>query len=163
MRFRRAPFGWPPAQPSGSEVVGLLGEEVNVAAPGWYPNPDRTQTLRYWDGERWTEHSTLPAVGTPPGAGQLAYGPAIQSPETNGMATAGLVLGILGAVIEWGGILTLTAGILAIVFGSIGIGRAGRLGGTGRGRAITGLILGCFSLVAYLFWGLVTFGFLWII
>lgn len=140
-----------------------MGEEASVAAPGWYPNPDHTQTLRYWDGERWTEHSTLPAVATQPGAVPMGYGPTIRAPETNGMATAALVLGILGAVIEWGGILTLTAGILAIVFGSIGIGKADRLGGTGKGRAITGLILGCFALVAYLFWGLVTFGFLWII
>lgn len=27
---------------------------------GWYPHPEMAQTLRYWDGENWTE-STAPA------------------------------------------------------------------------------------------------------
>ncbi|WP_418059863.1 DUF2510 domain-containing protein [Pimelobacter simplex] len=25
-------------------------------APGWYPDPQMTNTQRYWDGGRWTEH-----------------------------------------------------------------------------------------------------------
>ncbi len=26
-------------------------------APGWYPDPTQPGTQRYWDGEKWTEHS----------------------------------------------------------------------------------------------------------
>jgi uncharacterized Tic20 family protein len=35
------------------------------ASPGWYPTPEGTQ--RYWDGNRWTEHSA-PAGVSPPTA-----------------------------------------------------------------------------------------------
>lgn len=24
--------------------------------PGWYPDPDKPGSQRYWDGEAWTEH-----------------------------------------------------------------------------------------------------------
>ena len=34
--------------------------------PGWYADPHGGGGQRYWDGERWTEHSTAPAVA--PGA-----------------------------------------------------------------------------------------------
>lgn len=36
-------------------------DESTKAAPGWFPNPDHPGLLRYWDGERWTEH-TAPAA-----------------------------------------------------------------------------------------------------
>ena len=26
------------------------------AKPGWYPHPQMHDTLRYWDGARWTDH-----------------------------------------------------------------------------------------------------------
>jgi hypothetical protein len=140
-----------------------------MTAPGWYPNPDGTPTYRYWDGDRWTEH-----IGpqTPPGPIYGGYGPGgpmtmampVQAPvASNGLATAALVLGILGAVIEWGGVLTLLAGVLAIIFGAVGMSRAVRLGNLGKGRAVAGLVLGCIAVVAYLIWGLVSFGVLWLI
>ena len=52
----------------------------------------------------------------------------------NGLATAGLVLGILGFL--W------PCAILGIIFGAIGLGRAAQLGGEGRVRAQWGLGLG---------------------
>jgi hypothetical protein len=27
-----------------------------AAPPGWYPNPDGSETRRYWNGSKWTEH-----------------------------------------------------------------------------------------------------------
>jgi uncharacterized protein DUF4190/uncharacterized protein DUF2510 len=139
-----------------------------MSVPGWYPNPDGTATSRYWDGNGWTQHTGPPGPPAPPTgylyAAQMPGAmPMMPAVETNGIATASLVLGILGAVIEWGGILTLAAGVLAIVFGVIGIGKAGRLGNRGRGQAIAGLLLGCIALVAYFLWGLLTVGILWII
>ena len=35
--------------------------------PGWFPDPHGGIALRYWDGVRWTDLTTLPA-GAPPHA-----------------------------------------------------------------------------------------------
>lgn len=51
-------------------------------------------------------------------------------PTPNPLATAGLVFGILG-----------NACLLGWILSGIGLARAGRRGGTGRGKAITGLVL----------------------
>ncbi len=62
----------------------------------------------------------------------------------NGLATASLVLGILGIVLFW--FLGFIMSILAIVFGGIGLGRA-KAGAPGKGSAMAGLILGIVGLV----------------
>lgn len=33
-------------------------ELSNSATPGWYADPAGAKSLRYWDGSRWTEHTT---------------------------------------------------------------------------------------------------------
>ncbi len=65
----------------------------------------------------------------------------------NGMATAALVLGILALITSWtvfGGIIL---GLLAVILGFLGLRKARRGLATGRGRAITGIILGLVSIV----------------
>jgi len=64
----------------------------------------------------------------------------------NGMATAGMVLGILGIVLCWVPGVGLLCALLGIVFGSIGLSRAGRLH-RGRGAAVTGLVCGILGFV----------------
>ncbi len=63
---------------------------------------------------------------------------------TNGLATASLVLGILGIALFW--FLGFIMSILAIVFGGVGLDRA-RAGGPGKGSAMAGLILGIIGLL----------------
>jgi hypothetical protein len=145
-----------------SKQTADIRNEDAVTDPGWYPNPDGTPTTRYWDGAQWTAHTVIPPPGPYQQGPMVAGFPVAYPAPTNGIATASLVLGLLGAVIEWGGLLTLAAGVLAVIFGAVGIGRAGRTN-QGHGRAVAGLILGCIAIVAYIFWGAVTAGVLWLI
>lgn len=43
---------------------------------GWYDNPERPGTLRYWDGSAWTDHvhEQQPAQAPPPSAAQTYIG-----------------------------------------------------------------------------------------
>lgn len=94
----------------------------------------------------------------PPQYVQIVAPPVVQivRPETNGLATASLVLGIITAVcfatiLGW--IFVPILGLLTIIFGFIGLANAGKLNGLGRGRAIAGLILGFAPVVlAAIFW-----------
>lgn len=68
----------------------------------------------------------------------------------NGLGTAGLVLGIIGVVCNltvylW--FVGLIVGVLAIVFGAIGRGRANRGEATNKGAATAGLVMGIISAV----------------
>ena len=63
---------------------------------------------------------------------------------TNGLATASLVLGILGIALFW--FLGFIMSILAIVFGGVGLSRA-KAGAPGKGVAIAGLTLGIVGLL----------------
>ena len=125
--------------------------------PGWYPEPV-TRRYRWWDGIQWAFYdpnapaaaAAAPVGPTPtnPYAG-VVY-PATYRRPTNGMATASLVLGIIG-------ILTcflILPSLLAVIFGTIGIIVANRRGGTGKGVAIWGLVLGGLVLATFVAAGL---------
>jgi hypothetical protein len=86
---------------------------------------------------------------------QVIYQQVVKAPS-NGMAIAALVLGIvaivtgvwipipiLGLVMMF---LAFAPAVLAVIFGHVGIRNAGRLGGLGRGAALTGLVLGYVTL-----------------
>ena len=70
--------------------------------------------------------------------------------QRNGIGTAAGVLGIVAAILmfvpyaDYGAI---GLGVLAVIFGGVGISRAGRLGGAGKGMAITGLVLGLIAVI----------------
>lgn len=71
-------------------------------------------------------------------------GPHMIAPR-NGVGTAALVLGVIGvltAVFMIGGLL----GLVAIVLGMVGIGRAKRGEATNRGSAMAGVVLGLLAL-----------------
>jgi hypothetical protein len=83
-----------------------------------------------------------PPYGQPPG--NAPYGMPAQPPPGNGWGVAALVTGLVGLCLPFVG------GLLAIVFGIVGIKRAGKTH-TGKGMSIAGLILGLASLAL---WGL---------
>lgn len=62
-------------------------------------------------------------------------------PEANGMATASLVVGILGCVLFFTGVLAALLGLTAVGLGVAGLSRA-KSAGSGRGVSIWGIALG---------------------
>jgi len=70
------------------------------------------------------------------------------SQEGNGLAVAGLVLGILAACLFFVPFLNWILGILGIIFGGVGLSKANRIGGKNKGLAIAGLVLGVVGLIA---------------
>ncbi len=89
-----------------------------------------------------------PNYGFTPGPGPQGmpppgYAPQGGPPPGNGMAVAALVLGILALVLCIVPFLNWILAILGVVFGALGMSKANKIGGKGKGLAITGLILGC--------------------
>lgn len=84
----------------------------------------------------------------PPYGQQMPYGApgtpyaAYQPKPTNGLAIAALVTSLAGFV------FCFVAGIVAIVLGVLGMNKAKEIGGTGRGMAIAGTVIGSVQVVA---------------
>ncbi len=81
--------------------------------------------------------------GVPPDAGGYA------APPRNGLSVAAMVLGIVaisGALFA-AGLLDIICGILAVVFGIIGMRQANRGQSTRKGFAISGLVTGLISVI----------------
>jgi len=70
--------------------------------------------------------------------------------RTSGMAVASLVTGIIGMVL-----IPIIFSLLAIIFGSVGMGQTNRSGVKGHGMAVAGLVLGIIGLIGdviFLIW-----------
>ncbi|MGW1159649.1 DUF4190 domain-containing protein [Streptomyces sp. NPDC002519] len=92
-----------------------------------------------------------PQPGSPyPAAPPVAAGYAPSAQPSNGMGTTGLVLGIIGLVCSltfflW--FFGIILGILAIIFGAVGRGKAKRGEATNKGAATAGLVCGIVATV----------------
>lgn len=96
---------------------------------GWYRDPaGLTQELRYWDGERWVGQPQRPEGAPPP----------LATPQTNSLAVASLVLGIIGPF------LCGVGSVVGFVLGLVALDQIKKSEGwqTGRGSAVAGVILG---------------------
>lgn len=111
--------------------------------PGWYPDPDDSAKLAWWNGEGWAEGAPkmLATASAAPAAPVASHAPA--QPTTNGGAVVSLVLSLLAcltpAVAAQAG-LFLAA--IAIAAGAGGLTRAKMAGGKGHGLAVAGIVLG---------------------
>ncbi|MFC9704623.1 DUF4190 domain-containing protein [Streptomyces sp. NPDC056943] len=128
----------PPVAPGGPAATPGYGYPAATPPAGAYGYPA----------------ATPPAV-TPPTASGYAYPsygggygqpPGFQQPS-NGMGIASMVLGIVAVVgfCLYG--VNIILGILALIFGIIGLKKAGRGEATNRGMALAGVILGSVGIV----------------
>jgi hypothetical protein len=100
-----------------------------------------------------SDRPPYPPQGPPPGqgpGGSQAGGYPAATGRRNGMGTAALVLGVVGLVLV---VLLLFSplgaflGLLAVLFGILGLIRANRGEADNRGQAVTGLITGAIALL----------------
>jgi hypothetical protein len=151
----------PPGQGQGQVQPGPWGNPF--APPAAYPHYPRPAP-----GE-----PVPPPPIAPEGPGQVPYGygypgfpvygqpgPGYQRPHgyggwppvmppapRNGLGTAGLVLGIVSAVVFCLWPLALVVGVLGVVFGVVGRRRAGRGEATNGGQALAGIICGAVGIL----------------
>jgi uncharacterized protein DUF4190 len=90
-------------------------------------------------------------VPQPPQPPQPPVPPGVPG-QTNGLAIAGMVCGILGLVLFWFPYLGIVLGILGLVFGVLGRNRAVQLGGVGQGMALAGIVTGGVAVVVGILW-----------
>ncbi|MEU6069959.1 hypothetical protein ABZ864_37365 [Streptomyces sp. NPDC047082] len=84
----------------------------------------------------------------PHGAPAGYYGwPGMQPMPSNGMGTAGLVLGILAAITFCLWPVALVLGVLGVIFGGTGRGKARRGEATNPGQSLAGIICGSAGIV----------------
>ncbi|MEU0598792.1 DUF4190 domain-containing protein [Streptomyces sp. NPDC006393] len=100
-------------------------------------------------------YPAAPPVGYP-----QAPGYAMPVQPSNGMGTTGMVLGIIGVVCSltfflW--FFGVILGILGIIFGAIGRGKANRGEATNKGAATAGLVCGIIATVVLPLLGLLVF------
>ncbi|NJP52863.1 DUF4190 domain-containing protein [Streptomyces sp. SBST2-5] len=98
--------------------------------------------------------------GTPPAPYPQPGGYGMPAQPSNGMGTAGLVLGIIGVVCSltfflW--FFGVILGILGIIFGAVGRGKANRGEATNKGAATAGLVCGIVATVILPLLGLLLF------
>lgn len=139
---------------AGYQGTGYPSSPVQYPAPGstgqFAPVPGHPASS---GAQPYDPATYSPPPYSPPTYGQSPYAaPAYGAPfpfgaaPRNGMGTAALVLGIISVVLSWtvwGGVIL---GALAIIFGSIGLGRAKRGEATNRSSAMAGLILGIVAI-----------------
>ncbi|MFJ7903920.1 DUF4190 domain-containing protein [Streptomyces sp. NPDC096198] len=141
-------FGPPPPQPPQSAP----GYGYPQSAPG-YGHPQSGP--EYGHPGSAPSYPAAPPVAYPQGPG---YSMAAQ--PSNGMGTTGLVLGIIGVVCSltiflW--FFGVLLGVLAIIFGAVGRGKAKRGEATNKGAATAGLVCGIVATVVLPLLGLALF------
>lgn len=85
----------------------------------------------------------VPPPPPPPGSPAPA-GPGV----TNGLAIAGMVLGISSVVLFWLSWIATIIGIVGLVLSLVGLSKSKQIGGVGRGMATAGVATSAVGIVA---------------
>ncbi|GAB3410778.1 hypothetical protein GCM10027515_31530 [Schumannella luteola] len=122
-------------------------------SPGWYADPERAGTQRWWNGAAWSDarRGMSGAPSRSVDAPQSAWAPDAGSAERssgNPPAMIGLILGVFGLAL-------LPFAIAGLVLSIIGLRRANRMVVAGtpyasRPAAIAGLVISLLAIVGTL-------------
>ncbi|MEV6756459.1 DUF4190 domain-containing protein [Streptomyces sp. NPDC051214] len=149
---KRDPWAAPAAPPAAPSAAAGQGEPVPPPPIG----PEGPGQLPYGypgvpggaPGQGPQGYPGYPGYPGHQGQGPPGYGwPAMPMAPSNGMGVAALVLGIVSAAVFCLWPLAIVLGILAIIFGAIGRGRARRGEATNPGQALAGIICGAAGIV----------------
>ncbi|MEH6375859.1 DUF4190 domain-containing protein [Streptomyces sp. KLMMK] len=145
--YNQNPYGAPqppvaPQQPGYGYPSQAQPAQGGYPGQGGYPAPAQSA---------YPAQSGYPSA--PPVQPPYGYAGGVQ--PSNGMGTAGLVCGIIGAVCSllvflW--FFGLILGILGIIFGAVGRSKVTKGEATNRGAATTGIVLGIVALVLPVLW-----------
>lgn len=108
-------------------------------------SPDGPGALPYGYGYGYPQYATAPPQAAYQGVPGYGW-PVLPPAPSNGMGTAGLVLGILAAVVFCLWPLAIVLGILGVIFGVIGRRKARRGEATNPGQALAGIICGAVGI-----------------
>ena len=109
----------------------------------WYPPQPPPQAAPPPPGNQWPPAPG--GYGGPPGA--VYYSPQLSQPQSNGLSTASLVLGILSIVGFWTFGIGVLFGIAAVVLGVMGRNRSRTQDGASTGRATAGIVTGVLGML----------------
>lgn len=153
----------PPSGPWAPPYASTFGSGGAPPPPGWGAPPDDAGgAASAWSqpsGARWPQQPQQPGWPPPSTAGwpqeqagwpqqQGPSGAGFGPPLRNPSATASLVLGIIGIVTFWAVGIGVVLGILAVIFGGVGMSRSNALPERfQRGRAKAGIITGVAAIV----------------
>ncbi|HTP15633.1 MAG TPA: DUF4190 domain-containing protein [Streptosporangiaceae bacterium] len=76
-----------------------------------------------------------------------AYQPVPVEQPRNGFAVKSLVTGLIGVALGWVPFANLVLGVIAIVFGALGLRQANQGQSTAKGMSIAGLVLGIIAVI----------------
>jgi hypothetical protein len=80
-----------------------------------------------------------PGPAPPPPYGRVA--------QTNGLAIAGMVLGIVSIVLFFLAWIASVVGVVGLILSLVGLNKSKQMGGSGRGMAIAGVITSAAGIV----------------
>ncbi|MEU3661984.1 DUF4190 domain-containing protein [Streptomyces sp. NPDC032940] len=130
------PFAAPAPSYAGQEQAAVPPPPIAPDGPGQVP-------YGYPGGP---VHPGQGGYGVPQPYGYYGW-PGMGPMPSNGMGTAGLVLGIVGAIVFCLWPLAIVLGILGVIFGAVGRGKARTGEATNPGQALAGIICGAAGIV----------------
>jgi hypothetical protein len=82
-----------------------MSEENSLPAAGWYPDPADSTRIRWWDGQKWTQHVAVsgdsPAAPAASPSDSSAPAPVVATAGRNAQTKMTLWAGLFLAVTLW--------------------------------------------------------------